>query len=89
MQGLEIHEGVVLNHTGTGQKIFLTHGHQADWWNYLFWKWSRFMVRLLWKPLQVVGIADPTSPAKNNKELIKVERRQKNGLPTTTIRLLL
>ncbi|UOB16312.1 metallophosphoesterase family protein [Abyssalbus ytuae] len=80
MPGLQYHEGIVLNHIQTGQKIFLTHGHQADWWNYLFWRWSRFMVRVLWKPLQVVGIADPTSPAKNNKELIKIERRTKKWI---------
>ncbi len=79
-QDLEYHEAVVLKHDGNGQEIFLTHGHQADWWNYLFWRWSRFMVRVLWKPLQVVGIADPTSPAKNFKELIKVERRVKKWI---------
>ncbi|MCA0131570.1 metallophosphoesterase family protein [Winogradskyella alexanderae] len=74
------HEGIVLKHTETNQEIFLCHGHQADWWNYLFWKWSRFMVRVLWKPLNVMGIADPTSPAKNYKELIKVERRTKKWI---------
>lgn len=74
------HEGIVLEHSGTGQELFLLHGHQADWWNYLFWKWSRFMVRILWKPLNVMGIADPTSPAKNYKELIKVERRTKKWI---------
>ena len=74
------HEGIVLKHSENGQKLFLTHGHQADWWNYLFWKWSRFMVRILWKPLNVMGIADPTSPAKNYKELIKVERRIKKWI---------
>ncbi len=74
------HEGIVLKHTNTNQELFLTHGHQADWWNYLFWKWSRFLVRILWKPLNVMGIADPTSPAKNYKELIKVERRTKKWI---------
>ena len=74
------HEGLILKHEETAQEIFLTHGHQADWWNYLFWKWSRFMVRILWKPLNVMGIADPTSPAKNYKELIKVERRIKKWI---------
>ena len=73
-------EGIVLKHNKTGQELFLTHGHQADWWNYTFWKWSRFMVRVLWKPLNVMGIADPTSPAKNYKELIKVERRIKKWI---------
>lgn len=77
---IKYHEGIVLKHTSTGQELFLTHGHQADWWNYLFWKWSRFMVRVLWKPLNVMGIADPTSPAKNYTELIKVERRTKKWI---------
>ncbi|HIC31796.1 MAG TPA: serine/threonine protein phosphatase [Flavobacteriaceae bacterium] len=77
---IKYHEAIVLKHKDTNQEIFLTHGHQADWWNYLFWKWSRFMVRILWKPLNVMGIADPTSPAKNYKELIKVERRTKKWI---------
>ena len=77
---IEYHEGIVLKHTQTNQEIFMAHGHQADWWNYIFWKWSRFMVRVLWKPLNVMGIADPTSPAKNYKELIKVERRTKKWI---------
>ena len=79
-RGIEYHEAIVLKHCETNQEVFLTHGHQADWWNYLFWRWSRFMVRVLWKPLNVMGIADPTSPAKNYKELIKVERRTKKWI---------
>jgi len=77
---IKYHEGIVLQHSETEQELFLCHGHQADWWNYLFWKWSRFMVRILWKPLNVMGIADPTSPAKNYKELIKIERRTKKWI---------
>ncbi|KJD33804.1 serine/threonine protein phosphatase [Tamlana nanhaiensis] len=73
-------EAIVLKHCRTDQELFLTHGHQADWWNFLFWKWSRFLVRILWKPLNVMGIADPTSPAKNYTELIKVEKRTKSWI---------
>ncbi|WP_430906171.1 serine/threonine protein phosphatase [Maribacter sp. 2-571] len=80
LSGIEYQEGVVLKHVTTGQELFLAHGHQADWWNYTFWRWGRFLVRVLWKPLQVWGIADPTSPAKNYKELIKVERRIKKWI---------
>ena len=58
-----------------GKSIFLLHGHQADWFNYTFWKLSRFVVRILWRPLQLIGIDDPTSPAQNFKEFIKVESR--------------
>lgn len=78
--GIKVNEGIILKHSFSQQELFLTHGHQADWWNYLFWTWSRFMVRVLWKPLNVIGINDPTSPAKNYKELIKVERRTKKWI---------
>ncbi|MCV6630045.1 MAG: metallophosphoesterase family protein [Flavobacteriaceae bacterium] len=74
------HEAVVLQHEQNKQEIFLAHGHQADFMNYIGWKINRVLVRILWKPLQVVGIADPTSPAKNYKELIKVERRVKRWI---------
>jgi predicted phosphodiesterase len=86
-QGITYHEGLILKHDETGQEIFLTHGHQADWWNYTFWRWSRFLVRVLWKPLQVWGIADPTSPAKNYKELIKIERRIKKWILLNNLRV--
>lgn len=79
-EGITYNEGIVLEHSRTGQEIFLAHGHQADWWNYTFWRWGRFLVRVLWKPLQVWGIADPTSPAKNYTELIKIERRIKKWI---------
>lgn len=77
---IEYHEALVLVNSDTKQELFMAHGHQADWWNYIFWRWSRFLVRILWKPLNVMGIADPTSPAKNYKELIKVERRIKKWI---------
>ncbi|PKA97864.1 Calcineurin-like phosphoesterase superfamily domain-containing protein [Flavobacteriaceae bacterium MAR_2009_75] len=79
-EGISYNEAVILKHNSTDQEIFLAHGHQADWWNYTFWRWSRFLVRVLWKPLQVWGIADPTSPAKNYTELIKIERRIKRWI---------
>lgn len=77
---LKYHESLVLKHEQSGQELFLCHGHQADWMNYHAWKVNRFLVRYLWKPLQIYGISDPTSPAKNYKELIKVERRIKKWI---------
>ncbi|WP_340064499.1 metallophosphoesterase [Ascidiimonas aurantiaca] len=79
-EGISIDESIILEHTESKQQLFLVHGHQADWWNYTFWRWGRFLVRVLWKPLQVFGIADPTSPAKNYKELVKVEKRFKKWI---------
>ena len=77
---LMFYEGIILKHRESDQEIFLTHGHQADFMNYHGWRFQRFMVRILWKPLQVWGIADPTSPAKNNRELIKIEKRIKRWI---------
>ena len=89
-KGIQYHEALILHNTENDQELFLTHGHQADWWNYTFWRWGRFLVRVLWKPLQVWGIADPTSPARNYRELIKIERRikkwmLKNNSPVTIV----
>lgn len=80
LEDLIYNEAIVLQHSETGQELFLTHGHQADFMNYIGWRLNRFLVRILWKPLQVWGIADPTSPARNHKELIKVERRVKRWI---------
>lgn len=77
---IKFHEALVLENIETKQELFLTHGHQADFMNYVGWKINRFLVRILWKPLQVWGIKDPTSPAKNYVELIKVERRIKKWI---------
>ena len=85
--GIRYHESIILKHKETGQEIFLIHGHQADTWNYTFWRWGRFLVRVLWKPLQVWGIADPTSPAKNYKELIRVEKRIKKWILENKLRI--
>lgn len=78
--GIQFTEGLVLKHEITGQEIFMLHGHQADWMNYRGWRFNRFMVRALWRQLQVFGISDPTSPAKNYRELIKVEKRCKRWI---------
>ena len=80
LKGLTFDEGIVLNVEGFEKNILLIHGHQADFFNYVLWKWSRFLVRALWKPLQIIGVKDPTSPAKNYKELIRVERRLKKWI---------
>jgi predicted phosphodiesterase len=68
-------EALLLEEETTKKRIFLLHGHQADWFNYVCWRFSSFLVKILWKPLQILGFSDPTSPAQNYKERIKVEQR--------------
>ncbi len=73
--GIKITEGLLLDYGNTGYRIFLTHGHQADILNDTLWRLSRFMVRYLWKPLELIGIRDPTSAAKNNELKNTVEKK--------------
>lgn len=77
---LAFHEAIILNVEKYEKSIVLMHGHQADFFNYYCWKLSRFLVRYIWKPLQLIGYNDPTSPAKNHKELIRVEKRIKKWI---------
>ena len=66
--------GIILEDTG-GLRLYLTHGHQADLLNSVFWRLSRFLVRYVWKPLEHSGVLDPTSAAKNNHRKNLTEKR--------------
>lgn len=85
--GIQCHEALVLQHKESKQELFLTHGHQADYMNYVGWKINRFLVRILWRPLQIWGISDPTSPAKNYVERIKIELRIKKWIASNNRKL--
>lgn len=72
---LKYHESLLLEVEHTNRQIFVMHGHQADYMNYVHWKFNRFFVRYFWKYMQDwFGISDPTSPAKNYTNLIRVEK---------------
>lgn len=73
--GIEFHEGIVLRHREHQLKLFLIHGHQADFINDRLWQMSCFLVRFLWKPLELLGINNPTSAATNRKRKQSVERK--------------
>jgi UDP-2,3-diacylglucosamine pyrophosphatase LpxH len=73
--GIKIQEGILLKYGNTGYQIFLTHGHQADFLNDTLWRVSRFLVRYIWKPLELIGIRDPTSAAKNYELKLTVEKK--------------
>jgi predicted phosphodiesterase len=88
MPNLEYHESILLNCQETGFQLLGMHGHQADMMNYVFWKFNRFFVRVFWKPLQSLGFYDPTSPAQNHKELIRVERRIKKWITETNMPII-
>ena len=47
----------------------------AELLNSTLWRLSRFLVRYLWKPLEQLGVLDPTSAAKNYHRRRKSEMR--------------
>jgi predicted phosphodiesterase len=73
---LKFEESILLEVEDTDKKIFVLHGHQADYMNYIHWKFQRFFVRYFWNYMQKwFGISDPTSPARNFRSLVKVEKK--------------
>jgi UDP-2,3-diacylglucosamine pyrophosphatase LpxH len=74
-QNMKTHEGLILKHRYTSDKIFLIHGHQADYFNDKMWRLTRFIVTYLRKPLELFGMNDFTSAAKNYKKKKSIERK--------------
>ncbi|MCI9565081.1 MAG: serine/threonine protein phosphatase [Eubacterium sp.] len=74
---ITFYSGIILE-SKTQNNIYLTHGHQADFLNSTLWHLSRFLVRYIWKPLESLGIPDPTSAAKNNKRKNSTEKKLTN-----------
>jgi UDP-2,3-diacylglucosamine pyrophosphatase LpxH len=68
-------EGLILKNSRPEGRILLIHGHQTDFLNDTLWRLAKFLVNHLWKPLELVGLEDPTSAAKNNKVKEKIEMR--------------
>ena len=54
---------------------YLLHGHQADLLNNQAWKIARWLVRYLWRPLELCGFKNPTSAAGNYNKCQIVEQR--------------
>jgi UDP-2,3-diacylglucosamine pyrophosphatase LpxH len=73
--GITVHESLLLKPVGGGKSIFVLHGHQADPINDRYWRLGKFLCRNFWKPLQLLGIKDRTSPAQNFYKRNKVEKR--------------
>ncbi|MFA9462882.1 MAG: metallophosphoesterase [Velocimicrobium sp.] len=64
---IEVTEGLVLKLTCCEKQrtILLVHGHQGDLLNDTLWRFTRWMVRYIWKPLELLGINNPMTPAGN------------------------
>lgn len=74
-KNIKLHEGLILKHTVTGGKILLLHGHQVDFLNDKMWMLCRFLVKYVWKPLELFGVNDPTNTAQNYEKRRSVEKK--------------
>lgn len=74
-QNMKYYSGLIIKSNASEITLNVTHGHQADTWNSVFWKLSRFLVRYLWSSLEYRGVLDPTSAAKNNTRKNKTEKK--------------
>jgi len=72
---IQFYSGIILSDFRTGKRLYLTHGHQSSLLNSTLWPINRFLVRYLWKPLEHIGILDPTSAAKNHTTKQRSERK--------------
>jgi len=72
--GIQFYPGIILKDAMGKKDIYLTHGHQASIMNSTFWKINRFLVRYVWRYLELLGVPDPTSAAKNNTRKEKTEK---------------
>lgn len=56
--GIIAEEGLILHHAQTGQRLFVVHGHQADFKSDELSAVSRLMVRHVWRRLQLLGFSN-------------------------------
>ena len=73
--GLVAREGLVLHHAQTGQQAFVIHGHQADFKSDRLDFLGRFLVRHVWRRLQIMGVGSPPSVPHGSHNRESIQRR--------------
>jgi len=79
-ENIKVSEGLILRYSETPYTIFVIHGHQCDMLNDRLWPLARFLVRYVWRPLEIAGLIrskypHPISPARNVKKQSIVENK--------------
>lgn len=85
---LVFYESIILEPANHKYRLYLTHGHQADFWNSTAWRINRFLVRYIWKPLEHYGVLDPTSAAKNYHHKNLIEKKLESYAKKENITLI-
>ena len=79
-KGIKPIEGLILDIKELDAKVYLVHGHQVDAETSGADKFGKFILRNFWMPLQLYGIRDSTSPAKNFTTRSDVDKTLENWI---------
>ena len=74
LKGIEPCEALLLRNKETGQEILTVHGHQGDFTNDQFWKFSMLSLRFFWRYMHALGLTNPASPVTNLGKRHKIEK---------------
>ena len=77
--GIHTCEGLVLRYSRTGQKLFVFHGHQADFKCDNLLLFSRLLVRHIWRRLKLLGIVGPFDSQNSVAPMGIIERQTIEG----------
>lgn len=80
---IPFYESIIIETASNDRNIYMFHGYQGDILNDDLWKLSRFLVRYLWRPLELSGFKDPTSAAKNYSKSRSAATRFQNYSQST------
>lgn len=75
LKDLIVRESLILKYKD--YDILLVHGHQIDFLNSTLWRFSRFLVRNIWRSFENIGIKALISAAKNYGVTKKTEKKLK------------
>jgi UDP-2,3-diacylglucosamine pyrophosphatase LpxH len=76
----ETYQGLVFKHKESGVELFTVYGHQADnLFHRLIWL-NGVLLRALWRPLQTLGLQDPSSVSQNIDKRQRVEEELKKWI---------
>lgn len=70
-----VREGLIFRNRKDGKEIFMVHGHQGDFLNDTLWPVSRFLVRYVWRYMELIGFLDPTGAGRPRKAKERIEKR--------------
>jgi UDP-2,3-diacylglucosamine pyrophosphatase LpxH len=73
--GLPVHEGLVLRHARTSQRIFVVHGHQVDFKSDYLQLMARFATRHIWRRIQLLGIGSRPSQVEETRNRSRIRQR--------------